>query len=77
MPEMKIESVLNQYKVHIMSISGVVGIGQGLCDGRSCITIYVAKMTPELADKIPEKLEGYPVVIKETGVIGAFPENRR
>jgi hypothetical protein len=71
MSAMSIEEVLMKYTDNLMSISGVVGTGQGLFDGKSCIKVFVVKMTPELEDKIPEKLEGYPVKIKETGVIRA------
>jgi hypothetical protein len=67
MSAMKIEEVLKKYTNNLMSISGVVGTGQGLCDGKPCIKVFVVKKNPELEDKIPEKLEGYPVKIKETG----------
>ena len=68
---MTIEEVLKKYTDNLMSLSGVIGTGQGLFDGKSCIKVFVVKKTPELEDKIPEKLEGYPVKIKETGVIRA------
>ena len=68
---MKVEEVLKKYTQNLMTISGVVGTGQGLCNGKSCIKVFVVKKTPELEDKIPEKLEGYPVKIKETGVFRA------
>jgi hypothetical protein len=71
MSAMTIKEVLKKYTDNLMSISGVVGTGQGLFDGKSCIKVFVVKKTPELEDKIPEKLEGYPVKIKETGVIRA------
>jgi hypothetical protein len=71
MSAMSIEEVLMKYTDNLMSIPGVVGTGQGLFDGKSCIKVFVVKKTPELEDKIPEKLEGYPVKIKETGVIRA------
>jgi hypothetical protein len=71
MSAMSIEEVLMKYTDNLMSIHGVVGTGQGLFDGKSCIKVFVVKKTPELEDKIPENLEGYPVKIKETGVIRA------
>ena len=55
---MKIEEVLRKYTDNLMSIYGVVGTGQGLCGGKSCIKVFVVKKTPELEGKIPEKLEG-------------------
>ena len=71
----KIEEVLKEHTDDLMAIPGVVGTGQGLCDGKPCIKVFVVKKTPELEDKIPEKLEGYSVKIEETGVIRALPEN--
>jgi len=68
---MKIEEVLKKYTDNLMSISGVVGTGQGLCDGKSCINVFIVKKNPELENKIPKKLEGYSVKIKETGVFRA------
>ncbi len=59
-----------------MSVSGVVGTGQGLCDDKPCIKIFVVKETPEMEQKIPRMLEGYPVVIEETGEIRAFPKRK-
>ncbi|MBW2647058.1 MAG: hypothetical protein JRE23_12970 [Deltaproteobacteria bacterium] len=59
-----------------MSLPGVVGTAQGLCDNKPCIKIYVIKRTPELDEKIPDILEGYPVIIEETGEIRALPENQ-
>ena len=76
MPSRKIEEVLKEHTNALMSIPGVVGTGQGLCDGKPCIKVFVVKKTPELEDKISEKLEGYSVKIEETGVIQALPENR-
>jgi hypothetical protein len=68
---MKVEEVLKKYTQNLMTISGVVGTGQGLCDGKFCIKVFVVKKTPELEDKIPEELEGYSVKIKETGIFKA------
>lgn len=59
-----------------MSLPGVVGTAQGRCDNKPCIKIYVIKRTPELDEKIPDILEGYPVIIEETGEIKALPENQ-
>ena len=58
-----------------MAISGVVGTGQGLCDGEPCIKVFVIKKTQELEEKIPVKIEGYKVQIEETGKVRAYPES--
>jgi hypothetical protein len=71
-----IEAVLKQRTRELMSIPGVVGTAQGVCNDRPCIKVYVTKETPELAQKIPQIIDGYPVVIEETGEIRTFPKNR-
>jgi hypothetical protein len=59
-----------------MSIPGVVGTAQGLCDGQPCIKVLVIQKTPEIEEKIPETLEGYPVEIEPTGEIKPLPKNQ-
>ncbi len=72
--EMKIEEVLKKYTDNLMSMSGVVGIGQGLCDGEPCIKVFLIRKTQELGEKIPRELEGYKVKIEETDKFRAYPE---
>jgi hypothetical protein len=69
-----IEKVLKEHTEELMSIPGVVGIGQGLCNDKPCIKVLVIEKTPELAQKIPDIIEGYQVVIQETGEIRALPK---
>jgi len=71
-----IEEVLKEHTKELMSIPGVVGTGQSLCDGQPCIKVYVVNKGLELEKQIPQTLEGYPVVIEETGEIRAFPKKR-
>ena len=75
MPSKTIEDVLKEHANNIMAISGVVGTGQGLCDGEPCIKVFVIKKTQELEEKIPGKIEGYKVKIEETGKVRAYPES--
>jgi hypothetical protein len=70
MKQKSIEEVLKEHAGELMSIPGVVGVYIGeLTDGRPCIKVMVVKETPELESKIPSMLEGYPVVIVESGEI--------
>jgi hypothetical protein len=71
----KIEDVLKEHTEELMSLLGVVGTGQGLCNGRPCIKVFVTKKSPELDQKIPDLLEGYEVSIEITGEIRAHPDN--
>jgi hypothetical protein len=67
-----IEEVLKRHTDHLMSIEGVVGTGIGESDGKPCIKVLVVKKTEELQKEIPTELEGYKVVIDETGEIRAL-----
>jgi len=63
----KIEEELKKHTGYLLSIPGVTGTAIGLCGGKPCIKVYVLKKTPELDEKIPGQIEGYTVVIEETG----------
>lgn len=71
-----IEEVLKEQTEKLMSIPGVVGMAQGICNSKPCIKVYVIKKTSELYQKIPNSLEGYPVSVEETGEIRALPKNQ-
>lgn len=76
MPEDKIVDVINRHSREMISIKGVEGIAEGRCNDKPCIKVYVNEKSPELSLKIPNSLEGYPVMIEETGEIKALPEKR-
>ena len=68
-----IKEVLKEHAKALISIPGVVGAGEGLCEGEPCIKVFVIKKTPEIEKTLPSTLEGYPVRIEETGEIKALP----
>lgn len=70
-----IEEVLRENTDELMSIPGVVGTAQTLCDEKPCIMIMVTKLTKELEQKIPKQIEGYVVTIEESGEIKALRKN--
>jgi hypothetical protein len=74
MPGMTIEAVLKKHTEALMSLPGVVGTAQGLCEGRDCIKVFVRQRTPELEQRIPAVLEGYQVSIEESGEIRTLPK---
>jgi len=74
-----IEQVLKENTDRLMMIPGVVGTAIGECDELpcpekfgACIKILVVELTDELEMKLPKNIEGYPVVIEETGEIRAL-----
>ena len=71
MTQRPIEDVQRAHTDELMKLVGVVGTAIGLCDAKPCIKVLVARRTPELRQAIPDSLEGYRVMIEETGVIRA------
>ena len=65
-----INDVMESHTEDLMSIPGVVGVYIGaLEDETPCIKVMVIEKTPELENKIPSVLKGYPLVIVESGDI--------
>ena len=67
-----IESVLKEYTPILMALPGVVGTAQGKYQGKPCIKVFTAKMRPELLGQIPPLLDGYRVIVEETGEFRAL-----
>jgi hypothetical protein len=61
-----IGEALKDLAERVMSIPGVVGTAEGLCEGRPCLKVFLTKKTPELLRQIPAVLGGYPVTTEET-----------
>ncbi len=74
MPKKPIKLVLKENTEYLMALEGVVGVGQGLCDNKDCIKVFVAQLSPELEQKIPDELDGYQVDIEVTGEFRALPK---
>ena len=72
MQEKTIEQALADHTDSLMSLPGVVGTAQGLCDGQPCIKVFIVKKTPELLRQIPAEIEGYTIAVEETGEITAL-----
>jgi hypothetical protein len=65
-----VKEVMEAHAAELMAIPGVVGVYTGvLDDGTPCIKVMVENRTLELEQKIPQNLQGVPVVIEETGEI--------
>lgn len=69
-----ITDVLKRHTDSLMAIPGVVGVGQGEQDGAPTVYVMVAKLTDSLRSTLPHSIEGYAVVVKESGEIRAQPE---
>ena len=72
MPERTIEQVQEEHTDDWMAIPGVEGTAIGLYEGKSCIKIFTSSKSQEIRTKIPSTVEGYPVIIEETGAFRAL-----
>jgi len=72
MPERTIEQVQEEHTDDWMAIPGVEGTAIGLFEGKPCIKIFTSRKPQQLRDKIPSTVEGYPVIIEETGAFRAL-----
>ncbi|HJW74712.1 MAG TPA: hypothetical protein VJ787_03440 [Thermoleophilia bacterium] len=67
MPNETVRRVLERHAQEIVALPGVVGVAEGETDGGPCITVYVAEKSAEVVGRIPPDLEGWPVVVRESG----------
>ena len=68
---MPIRVAIERHSEELLDIPGVVGVAEGISDGRPVIQILVARRTPELMSQLPRTLEDHPVVVIESGEIRA------
>ena len=71
-----IEDTLERHTAELMSVPGVVGTAEGLCGDEPCIRVFVVERTAEIDRLIPETIEGYKVVVEESGEIRALPDDQ-
>lgn len=76
MQKKPIEQVLKDNQEMLLSIPGVQGFYQGKSEnGEDRIVIMVDTLSNKNRDKFPDSLEGYPVIVEETGKI--IPLNQK
>ena len=76
-PARSLSDVLATHTPELMRVPGVVGTAESrLADGRPCVLVMVARLTPELSRQIPKELEGWPVKVEATGEFHAMPDSR-
>ena len=74
MPKKTIEQVLKERTDEWMAIPGVEGTAIGLFEGKPCIKIFTSSKPQQLRANIPSTIEGYPVIIEETGEFRALDQ---
>jgi len=71
MSQRAIADVLRDHTPELMTIPGVIGTGEGAKDGRPVILVIVARGSGA-GRRIPSRIEGYSVVLQETGPVRAL-----
>lgn len=74
MSEKTIEQVLEERTDQWMTIPGVEGTAIGIFEDQPCIVILSSVAPQQLRSKIPETLNGYQVVIQQTGTFQALED---
>jgi hypothetical protein len=72
MPARTVEEVLQENADAWMAMPGVAGTAIGMVEGKPCIRIFTTSKPEDVRDKIPAEVEGYPVIIEETGEFRAL-----
>jgi hypothetical protein len=66
-----ITATIERHSAELLEIPGVVGVAEGAANGQPVVQILVVRRTPTLVARLPQTLDGHPVVIVETGEIRA------
>jgi len=69
-----IEQVLKENTDGWMTIPGIEGTAIGLFRGKPCIKIFTSSKSEKIRAQIPSTVEGYPVIIEETGQFRALEQ---
>ncbi len=69
-----INAVISDHDRELLALPGVVGVYVGLLDDDKtpCLKVMVKTKDPDLVRRIPQRIEGHPVVIEVTGEIRPF-----
>ena len=68
-----IDEVVDRHAAELVAIEGVSAVAAGYqklrdgSDGPPFVHVWVTELTDALRARLPSRLEGYPVVIEETG----------
>ncbi|HEX6615929.1 MAG TPA: hypothetical protein VF046_06445 [Gemmatimonadales bacterium] len=74
---MPIAHVIERHSPELLEIPGVVGVAEGERDRQPVVQILIVRRTPDLLARLPGTLDGYPVVVVESGEIRSQGERGR
>jgi hypothetical protein len=61
-----------RHEMDLLAVEGVQGVGLGVADGECVINVYVDEDTPEVRERLPERVENCAVVPIESGEFEAY-----
>ena len=67
MPRKTVEVVLREHRRGLLALHGVVGVAIGSRQGKPCIVVYISEKTSDVLEHYPAILEGYDVIVEESG----------
>ena len=67
MDSKKIEQVIKGHADKFIAIPGVFGVGEGMSCGEQCIMVFVQDKNSDSLKVLPGIIEGYSIVIEESG----------
>jgi hypothetical protein len=62
-----LRTVLARHLRGLVSLPGVVGVAEGETGGRPCVVVYVAEASAAVSARVPAEVDGWPVVVRESG----------
>jgi hypothetical protein len=78
MPAKTIEQVQQERTDEWMAIPGVVAVAVGQHEAQPCLVVLTDSNAEEVRKKIPSRVDGYPVIVRQSGPIrvlkGQSPE---
>ena len=77
MQDKNIKDVLKEYSDILMDIPGVVAVGQGEWRGNQCIRVLVADRNNASLEQIPNVIDGYLVIVEESGEFRALTDSTK
>lgn len=69
---LSITEAISAHSHGLMALPAVVGIAEGRYNEAPCVLVLVVELTDELRAALPSELEGYKVVVSESGEIKAL-----
>ena len=59
--------VLERHAGRLLALPGVVGVAEGESGGRACLVVFVAGVKGEERGQLPSDVEGWPLLVRESG----------